>query len=83
MPVQPKRRSIWARLYVRSLAWSLRHQPVLWLILLAVVALNINLYQVIPKGFFPQQDTGRIFGAIRADQSSSFQIMQKRLDHFI
>ena len=53
------------------------------LILLAVVALNINLYQVIPKGFFPQQDTGRIFGAIRADQSSSFQIMQKRLDHFI
>jgi multidrug efflux pump len=83
MPVRPKRRSIWARLYMRSLAWSLRHQPVLWLILLAVVALNINLYQVIPKGFFPQQDTGRIFGAIRADQSSSFQIMQKRLDHFI
>ena len=70
-------------LYARSLAWSLRHQPVLWLILLAVVALNINLYQVIPKGFFPQQDTGRIFGAIRADQTTSFQSMQQRLDRFI
>ena len=55
----------------------------LWLILLAVVALNINLYQVIPKGFFPQQDTGRIFGAIRADQATSFQSMQQRLDRFI
>ena len=55
----------------------------LWLILLAVIALNVNLYQVIPKGFFPQQDTGRIFGGIRADQSTSFQSMQQRLDRFI
>ncbi|MEY2659450.1 MAG: hypothetical protein RLZZ123_622 [Pseudomonadota bacterium] len=77
------RRSIWSRWYGRTLAWSLRHQPVLWLILLAVIALNVNLYQVIPKGFFPQQDTGRIFGGIRADQSTSFQSMQQRLDRFI
>jgi multidrug efflux pump len=41
------------------------------------------LYKAIPKGFFPQQDTGRIFGNIRADQSSSFQSMQERLDHFM
>jgi multidrug efflux pump len=81
--VKAHRRSIWGRIYARSLAWSLRHQPVLWLILLAVVALNLNLYQIIPKGFFPQQDTGRIFGAIRADQTTSFQSMQKRLDHFM
>ncbi len=83
----PKRqvqgRSRWRRFYARSLGWSLRHPLVLWMMLLAVVALNINLYQVIPKGFFPQQDTGRIFGSIRADQSSSFQIMQQRLDRFI
>ena len=78
-----RRPSRWRRWYARSLAWSLRHQPVLWLILLAVIALNINLYQVIPKGFFPQQDTGRIFGSIRADQSISFQSMQQKLDRFI
>lgn len=77
------RRSRWRRFYARTLGWSLRHPMVLWMMLLAVVALNINLYQVIPKGFFPQQDTGRIFGSIRADQSSSFQIMQQRLDRFI
>ncbi|MDI9329785.1 MAG: efflux RND transporter permease subunit [Alphaproteobacteria bacterium] len=78
-----RRPSRWRRFYARTLSWSLRHQPVLWLMLLAVIALNVNLYQVIPKGFFPQQDTGRIFGSIRADQSSSFQIMQQRLDRFI
>lgn len=82
-PRAPGRPSRWRRFYARTLAWSLRHQPVLWLLLLAVIALNINLYQIIPKGFFPQQDTGRIFGSIRADQSSSFQIMQQRLDRFI
>ncbi|MEY2621219.1 MAG: hypothetical protein RIT26_1039 [Pseudomonadota bacterium] len=82
-PARRVRRSLWARWYGRSLAWSLRHQPVLWLILLAVIALNVNLYQIIPKGFFPQQDTGRIFGGIRADQSTSFQSMQQRLDRFI
>ncbi len=77
------RRRLWSRWYRRSLAWSLRHQPVLWLILLAVVALNVTLYRSIPKGFFPQQDTGRIFGSIRADQSTSFQAMQQRLDEFM
>ena len=73
----------WALWYRRSLAWSLRHGPVLWLILLAVIALNVSLYRSIPKGFFPQQDTGRIFGGIRADQSTSFQAMQQRLDTFM
>jgi multidrug efflux pump len=53
------------------------------MVLVATIALNISLYKAIPKGFFPQQDTGRIFGNIRADQSSSFQSMQERLDHFM
>ena len=82
-PRRGRRRAFWGRMYRRSLAWSLRHQPVLWLILAATVALNVSLYQTIPKGFFPQQDTGRIFGSIRADQSSSFQAMQQRLDQFM
>ncbi|MFM2240861.1 MAG: hypothetical protein RJA69_2235 [Pseudomonadota bacterium] len=78
-----RQRRRWTLWYRRSLAWSLRHGPVLWLILLAVIALNVTLYRSIPKGFFPQQDTGRIFGSIRADQSSSFQAMQQRLDTFM
>ena len=69
--------------YRRSLRWTLRHQPVALLALAGVVALNVHLYGVIPKGFFPQQDTGRIAGFIQADQASSFQSMQKKLDAFM
>src|ERR1700721_1901042 len=45
--------------------------------------LNFYLYDVIPKGLFPQQDTGRLTGSIQADQSISFQLMQKKLTQFI
>jgi multidrug efflux pump len=69
--------------YRRSLAWTLRHQPVALIALIAVVALNVHLYAVIPKTFFPQQDTGQIFGGVQADQGSSFQIMRQRLDTFM
>ncbi len=79
LPVKPRRRQYILRVYRRSLAWTLRHQWVMWLVLLATVLLNVSLYRAIPKGFFPQQDTGRINGYIRADQSSSFQAMQQRL----
>ena len=79
LPVKPRRRQYVLRLYRRSLAWTLRHQWVMWLVLLATVLLNVSLYSAIPKGYFPQQDTGRINGYIRADQSSSFQAMQQRL----
>jgi multidrug efflux pump len=71
------------RWYRSSLAWCLRHSLVMFMVLVATIALNVSLYKAIPKGFFPQQDTGRIFGNIRADQSSSFQSMQERLDHFM
>jgi multidrug efflux pump len=71
------------RWYRLSLAWCLRYRVVMLMVLVATIALNISLYKAIPKGFFPQQDTGRIFGNIRADQSSSFQSMQERLDHFM
>ena len=48
-----------------------------------MLGLNFYLYDVIPKGFFPQQDTGRIIGIIQADQSISFQLMQQKLAQFV
>jgi multidrug efflux pump len=69
--------------YERSLTWALDHGPVMTVILLAVVCLNVYLYIIIPKGFFPQQDTGRLIGFIQADQSISFQAMQPKLASFV
>ena len=51
--------------------------------LLATVCLNVYLYVIIPKGFFPQQDTGRLTGSIQADQSISFQAMRVKLADFM
>jgi len=72
-----------AKGYRRSLMWTLRHQPWAMLALLAVVVLNGYLYTVIPKTFFPQQDTGVLVGNVQADQGSSFQMMQARVDKFM
>jgi len=69
--------------YQRSLAWALRHSLFMMLLLAATVCLNVYLYIDIPKGFFPQQDTGRLSGSIQADQGISFQAMQKKLDDFM
>ncbi len=69
--------------YRRSLAWGLRHGPIVMLVLLVTVCLNIYLYVIIPKGFFPQQDTGRLVGGIQADQSISFQAMRVKLADFM
>jgi multidrug efflux pump len=66
-------------LYARTLGWALRHGGLVMLLLFATVCLNIALFTAIPKGFFPQQDTGRIFGAIQGDQSISFQAMEQKL----
>jgi multidrug efflux pump len=69
--------------YERSLAWVLRHRPLTMLVLLVTVCLNVYLYIIVPKGFFPQQDTGRLIGFIQADQSISFQAMRQKLADFI
>jgi len=69
--------------YEKALDWSLETQPVALAILVAAVVLTAYLYVVIPKGFFPQQDTGLITGAMQADQSSSFQIARTRLTRFV
>jgi len=52
-------------------------------VLVGVIALNVSLYGAIPKGFFPQQDTGRLNGAVIADQSISFQAMQQKMSTFV
>jgi multidrug efflux pump len=69
--------------YEHSLAWALRRRPITLLILALTVGLNFYLYVVVPKGFFPQQDTGRLIGGIQADQGISFQAMQGKLTGFI
>ncbi|HUB63137.1 MAG TPA: efflux RND transporter permease subunit [Methylocella sp.] len=65
--------------YERSLGWALRHGILVMLVLFATVALNIVLFKIVPKGFFPQQDTGRLIGSIQADQAISFQAMRLKL----
>jgi multidrug efflux pump len=69
--------------YEASLAWALRHGPLMLALLAATICLNIYLYVVIPKGFFPQQDTGRLVGNIQADQSISFQAMRQKVADFV
>jgi len=69
--------------YARSLRWVLRHQPLVLGITLGTVCLAIYLYVVIPKGFFPQQDTGRINGNARASEDTSFQTMQQKVKDYL
>jgi multidrug efflux pump len=78
----PKKRTLFDRVqsvYGRTLAWSLRHSALVVVVLLITVGLNVALYVIVPKGFFPQQDTGRMIGSLQADQSISFQAMEGKL----
>ena len=65
--------------YGSSLQFVLRHQFITLCVLLVTVALNVRLFMKVPKGFFPQQDNGRLSGQILADQDTSFQAMNKIL----
>ncbi|HET8744138.1 MAG TPA: efflux RND transporter permease subunit, partial [Ramlibacter sp.] len=88
---QPGRLSRWAergfswvqRFYAVSLDWALAARWLVLLILVLVIGLNGFLFVRIPKGYFPQQDTGQISGGIRADQSISFQQMQDKLRQLV
>ena len=64
------------RIYGRSLTWVLAHSTLTLLILALTVGMNFYLFYVAPKGFFPQQDNGTIFGGIQGSQDISFQAMQ-------
>jgi multidrug efflux pump len=69
--------------YGRSLGWALRHPLLIVALLTAAIGLNVYLYIAIPKGFFPEQDTGRMMGFIRADQTTSFQAMQEKMTQIV
>ncbi len=70
------------RLYESTLRVALKFHPVTMLVMLWTVGFTVYLYVIIPKGFFPQQDTGRIVGNIQADQGTSFQAMSELLIRF-
>jgi multidrug efflux pump len=65
--------------YQKTLSWALRHQGFMLTVMLVVLVTNIVLFTIVPKGFFPQQDTGRLSGNIQASQDISFQAMEKKL----
>jgi multidrug efflux pump len=69
--------------YEASLSWVLRRQRPMLAVILLTIAVNGYLFVVVPKGFFPQQDTGRLNGAIQAAQDISFQAMQEKLKEIV
>ena len=69
--------------YHRALAWVLRHQAMVLAIVLITVGVNVYLYVIVPKGFFPQQDTGRIMGIVMGDQDISFDAMNAKVNQFV
>src|SRR5260370_18100751 len=70
------------RTYDFSLRWVLRHQFPILLLTFGTVCLNVYLFVHPPKGFFPQQDTGRFFALIQCDQDLSFAAMSQKLRTF-
>ena len=69
--------------YEGGLAWVLDHPSLTLLVTAAAIGLNIYLYVIVPKGFFPQQDTGRLTGQIVGNQDISFPAMRSKLDALI
>ena len=69
--------------YHVALRWVLRHQFLVFLVTIATAILSGVLYYEVPKGFFPQQDTGRITGTIMADQDISFAAMNEKMEAFV
>jgi multidrug efflux pump len=68
--------------YHWSLSGVLRHPFVTLIVWVLTLGLTVFLYIVVPKGFFPQQDTGRLTGSIVADQATSYQLMSKLLEQY-
>jgi len=69
--------------YARSLRWVLRHQLFTLGVALGTISLAVYLYVIVPKGFFPQQDTGRITGNVIASEDVSFQSMNEKMDEYV
>jgi multidrug efflux pump len=71
------------KIYRVMLTWVLRWQLLMLGVTLATAALTIILYAKVPKGFFPQQDTGRVMGSVQADQDISFSAMKEKMQQFV
>ena len=69
--------------YKTSLGWVLRHRRLIFALAVLMLFVNVFLYIIVPKGFFPQQDTGRISGTIMGDQDVSFPAMRNKTNEFI
>ena len=69
--------------YRSSLIWCLDHKTLILMLTLATLIATLKLYMLIPKGFFPQQDTGRLIGQVISDQQSSFRAMEVRLREYL
>ncbi len=69
--------------YRHALKWVLAHQPVTLAVTILVACLSVYLYIKVPKGFFPQQDTGRLNGSVQAAQDISFQAMRGKMEQFV
>ncbi|HEX4603812.1 MAG TPA: efflux RND transporter permease subunit, partial [Candidatus Angelobacter sp.] len=70
-------------LYRGSLGWVLRHQALTLGVTIATACLSIYLYVIAPKGFFPQQDTGRLGGSIQAEQDISFPALRDKMQQYV
>jgi multidrug efflux pump len=69
--------------YQSTLGWALRHPRFTLTLAVLTLGINVGLFIVVPKGFFPEQDTGRISGVIQAAQDISFQAMQRKLSEVV
>jgi multidrug efflux pump len=83
---EPRRPGLFDRVltgYERSLFWALHHRRIVLAIFFGAIVLNIVLFIIVPKGFFPEEDTGRLVGSLQADQSVSFQLMTQKLRQMV
>ena len=71
------------RIYRGGLKWVLRHELFTLLVTILTACLTVYLYAKVPKGFFPQQDTGRVMGSVQADQDISFAAMKQKMEQFV
>ena len=71
------------RHYRTALHIALRHRFIVLLLFLAAIGCNVYLYSIVPKGFFPLQDTGRLQGSFEGDQNMSFWAMRTKVDQFM
>ncbi len=69
--------------YSHGLRWVLRYQFLMLLVTIGTACLSVYLYIIVPKGFFPQQDTGRLGGSIQAEQDISFQAIRQKMTDYV